>query len=214
MAVKVDVDEGGELGRTALLNACKRGDCEIVTMLLEKGADITIPAKHGDTPIMEATVSHSTNVLKLLLDYLLSSWGRRRSSAAGGGKREEEEEEQEEQEEERVRGINNALSARQWQGQTALIRSMLSPGNGEEAALLLQAGASPFFASNWGSLPVLHAEIAHKPVLQRRFEEAMREPERVWRLAQARAVLDGCSASFARRVGRRGGGGRWDGGQR
>lgn len=50
---------------------------------------------------MEATVSHSTNVLKLLLDYLLSYWGRRRISAAGGGKREEEEKEEEEQEGER-----------------------------------------------------------------------------------------------------------------
>jgi len=82
------------------------------------------------------------------------------------------------------------LNARQTQGQTALAISTRSPGNGEDAALLLQAGASPFIPNNLGFLPVLNAQIAHNPVLQRRFEEAMGEPERVWRLAQARAVLD------------------------
>ena len=187
----LDVNEEDTCGSTALHKACRRGDRRIINMLLEKGADITIAGTYGYNPVMEATTAHSTVALGLLLDHLLSRRGRRKSSGADGEKKEEKEKEEEENEEERGQRINTVLNARQYRGQTALAISASFPGLREEAALLLQAGASPFVPDNDRRLPVHKARLAHQPdFFGKRLKEAMREPQRAWRLDQARAVLD------------------------
>jgi hypothetical protein len=175
-------------GSTALHRACRRGATNIVKLLLEHGAGIaTAGWTYGYNSFMEATTAHRTLVLELLLNHLLSSCGRRGKSGASGNKEEEEGG----HEAERVRRISSVLNARQHKGQTALAISASSPGMREEAALLLQAGASPFIPDNDGHLPVDRARLAQQPVFfMNILEEAMREPQRAWRLAQARAVLD------------------------
>lgn len=88
----VDVNHQTSIGTTALHKACMRGATDIVKLLLEHGADITIAGNFEYTVLMEAMISHRALNLSLLLDHLLSRRGRRKSSGAGGEKKEEEEE--------------------------------------------------------------------------------------------------------------------------
>ncbi len=75
--------------------------------------------------------------------------------------------------------------------QTALYPAIIRAKTLEAAILLLQAGASPFVVNNDGHLPVHVARGMHRPAsFVRVLTKAMREPQRAWRLAQARAVLD------------------------
>ncbi|RYP68260.1 hypothetical protein DL771_006762 [Monosporascus sp. 5C6A] len=55
-------------GRMALGTSCERGNVEVVKLLLENGADLTITKKDGWTPLHAASVNGHVEVVKLLLE--------------------------------------------------------------------------------------------------------------------------------------------------
>ncbi|KAM4747543.1 cortactin-binding protein 2 [Rhinophrynus dorsalis] len=60
-------------GQTPLSLACKNGNCEIVKLLLEAGADRSITTKDGWTPIHVAVDSGNTDCLNLVMYYGISN---------------------------------------------------------------------------------------------------------------------------------------------
>jgi len=101
----LDVNYGGYAGTTALSTACRVGGHEVVKVLLEHGASLTIAGNGGFTPLLVATTTISPLVMRVLLDFVVSAWGRKRRSGASGEKKEEEKE----HEAERERRINLVL---------------------------------------------------------------------------------------------------------
>ncbi len=75
-AIKKTLDEGaninhiyliGDESYTALGAACSKGYIEIVTYLLDCGANIDVPDKNGHTPLYEASAEGQTDIVLLLL---------------------------------------------------------------------------------------------------------------------------------------------------
>ena len=54
--------------RCPLLGAASRGYQKIVTILLDKGADVNVTIKHGETPLHRATEKGHREIVKILLD--------------------------------------------------------------------------------------------------------------------------------------------------
>jgi len=68
MIAGTDPNVTDEKGNTALIAAAKKGHQEIVTILLEKGADIeSRDSKFGATPLIWAAIRGQTDTVKLLL---------------------------------------------------------------------------------------------------------------------------------------------------
>ncbi|KAH6883514.1 hypothetical protein B0T10DRAFT_551286, partial [Thelonectria olida] len=65
---KHSMDEKTHTGRTALGIACAKGNVEVVEMLLEARADITIANSNGWTPLGLASANGHVEVVKLLFD--------------------------------------------------------------------------------------------------------------------------------------------------
>ncbi|OAQ89061.1 ankyrin repeat domain-containing protein 52 [Purpureocillium lilacinum] len=63
-----NANETSSLGRSALFVACANGNIDVVDILLEKGADITIASNSGWTPMDVASYSGHAEVVKLLLE--------------------------------------------------------------------------------------------------------------------------------------------------
>jgi ankyrin repeat protein len=55
-------------GQTPLIKAVLEGDFATIELLLEKGADINIPDKHGNTPLMYACILENKNIITRLLE--------------------------------------------------------------------------------------------------------------------------------------------------
>jgi len=123
----------------ALSLACMVGGHEVVEVLLEHGASLTTAGNDGFTPLMGANTTISPLVMRVLLDSVVSAWGRKRRSGVSGGKEEEEEE----HEAERAQRINLVLNARARNGLTARLIAIRKK-NSVSASLLLQAGTNPF----------------------------------------------------------------------
>ena len=69
--VQNGVDGGettNEVGETPLFVACKYGHSEIVRMLIEKGADVTITNTHGESPIFIASCRGFADIVEILLE--------------------------------------------------------------------------------------------------------------------------------------------------
>lgn len=70
---KVNVNHVNNLGWTALMEAIvlsnggKRQQ-QVINLLIEHGADVTIPDKHGVTPLEQARAHHFTAIERLLVD--------------------------------------------------------------------------------------------------------------------------------------------------
>jgi len=65
----VDVNSKNRYGATALSYACDRGNLELVTLLIERGADVNASDTfYKATPITWATMNGHVDVIKLLLD--------------------------------------------------------------------------------------------------------------------------------------------------
>lgn len=62
---KVDVPDSRR-GQTPLHRAAWEGNCKIIGMLLDKGADINARARDGSTPLMEAASNTQTDAARLL----------------------------------------------------------------------------------------------------------------------------------------------------
>ncbi|KAJ5924217.1 hypothetical protein N7466_008404 [Penicillium verhagenii] len=62
------INDKGNAGRTALVAASGRGDLQIVQILLDNGADLTIRDDEGHTPLTMASLNGNYEVTKLLLD--------------------------------------------------------------------------------------------------------------------------------------------------
>ncbi|CAG8069864.1 unnamed protein product [Penicillium nalgiovense] len=62
------LNEKGILGRTALLAACEKGNIKITEMLLENGADVTIPDNEGRQPVYVASWDGHIEIVQLLLE--------------------------------------------------------------------------------------------------------------------------------------------------
>ncbi|BCS30162.1 uncharacterized protein APUU_80465S [Aspergillus puulaauensis] len=67
--VKCDVDSRGYYGETPLVAASTEGDLEIVTALLEQGADPSLADMDGQTPLNLASYYGHTEVVKLLIEF-------------------------------------------------------------------------------------------------------------------------------------------------
>ncbi|KAJ6439237.1 ankyrin repeat domain-containing protein 52 [Purpureocillium lavendulum] len=63
-----NVNETTSLGRSAVLVACANGYIDIVHVLLDKGADITVTNKYGCTPVDAASENGHAEVVRLLLE--------------------------------------------------------------------------------------------------------------------------------------------------
>jgi ankyrin repeat protein len=55
-------------GQTPLIKAVLEGDFATIELLLEKGADVNIPDKNGNTPLMYACILENKNVINRLLE--------------------------------------------------------------------------------------------------------------------------------------------------
>ncbi|KAH6959661.1 hypothetical protein BKA56DRAFT_449510, partial [Ilyonectria sp. MPI-CAGE-AT-0026] len=63
-----DVNEGGDLGGSALEVACAKGSMEVVEILVDANADISAAGKNGWTPLHAASKSGHIEVVKLLTE--------------------------------------------------------------------------------------------------------------------------------------------------
>lgn len=59
----------GKFKTTVLMEAAVRGNVEVMTMLLDKGADVNISDEDGWTALMGATVQGHLEPVKLLLEH-------------------------------------------------------------------------------------------------------------------------------------------------
>ena len=59
---------GDEAGRMSLYLAARKGHIEVLKLLLDKGADISVANADGWTPLNAAASSGHLEVVKLLLD--------------------------------------------------------------------------------------------------------------------------------------------------
>ena len=64
-----DVDiQSGEYTVCALSRAAYKGHLEILKLLLDRGADVAVVDKDGETPLMNAIYAGHTEVARTLLD--------------------------------------------------------------------------------------------------------------------------------------------------
>ncbi|XP_060560318.1 myotrophin-like [Ruditapes philippinarum] len=63
-------------GRTALHFAADYGQTDVITCLLDNGADINKPDKHGISPLLAAIWENHTDAVKLLLERGASKEGK------------------------------------------------------------------------------------------------------------------------------------------
>lgn len=61
-----DINAQDNLGKTALMYACNRGNTRVVKKLLDAGADISIVDKHGNSVYWYAKISHKDTIVKML----------------------------------------------------------------------------------------------------------------------------------------------------
>lgn len=119
----LDVNSHARNGATPLVHACRVGATEVVRLLFERGADVTVHGKgqYGVPPIHAAAQSGKLDVVELLLQH-----GADANSKASDG--------------------STALMVAAIQGNTAMIRTLISGGadvnvEGAEGAGVLHAAA-------------------------------------------------------------------------
>lgn len=61
-----DINAQDNLGKTALMYACNRGNSRVVKKLLEAGADISIVDKHGNSAYLYARFSYKSEIMEML----------------------------------------------------------------------------------------------------------------------------------------------------
>jgi len=66
--VRVDVNARNYNGETALIRAVENGNSEIVTTLVQAGADMNIRDNYGNTPLIRASMIGKEYILEVLLD--------------------------------------------------------------------------------------------------------------------------------------------------
>jgi len=73
--VRVDLNARNNNGETALIRAVQTGNTDIVSMLVDAGADMNIRDNYGNTPLIQASMIGEEYILDLLLDfdYILDS---------------------------------------------------------------------------------------------------------------------------------------------
>jgi len=67
--VRCDIDLQNHLGQTALYIAAQKGYSELVSLLLDKGADVNIPDTQNVTPLIVASKIGRIDIIENLLDY-------------------------------------------------------------------------------------------------------------------------------------------------